>query len=867
MMSTLVTKFTTIVFTLVAVCVASATAYGQATIVINNNDPANVGFNDPTPVAPVGGNSGTTVGQQRRIAFQFAANIWGQTLNSGPTITVSATWPDTLQCTSTTGVLASAGAAFVARDFPGSAPGTWYGTALANALRSSDQNNNPEITARFNVKIGSSGCFEGRQWYYGLDNNHGIGFNFVSVVLHELSHGLGFQTFTNRTTGVQLGDDQSGRFPTIYDRFLLDNTTGKTWPQMTNEERVASAINTGGLVWNGPRVISDAAQALSIGKDTSGRPFMFAPNPLEGGSSVSHWDRSAAPNQLMEPNINNDLIHSVTLPRDLTFSLMVDIGWCPNCPPPTPSPSPSPPPNDNFALAQPISGCSGSVNGTNVGATREAAEPSHDPASNSGAASVWYQWQAPATSSVTITTAGSNFDTILGVYTGTTVSNLTVIAQNDDVELGQIRTSTVTFSAIGGTVYMIAVDGWGGETGSIVLNWNVSDCVDPAALISIENSIYVVIEGAGGIAVNIWATHQVTNATIEYATGDTAGVAGCSMVSGKASSRCDYIQTMGRLHFTSGGAKTIRIPLIDDTYVEGNEEFTITIRNPTGAGLGPTTSATIRIEDNDSGPSGPTPLGEAGFFVRQHYIDFLNREPDSPGLNFWKNEIESCGADQHCITVKQINVSAAFYLSIEFQQTGYLVYRIYKAAYGNMENAPVPLTLTEFLADTQEIGRGVVVGSSEWEQQLHGNKNVFTGEFVKRSQFTQAHATTMTAGAFVDKLFLNAGVTPSAADRQAAIAEFPGGEAGPSADLAARGRALRRVAENSILEQQELNRAFVLMQYFGYLRRNPNEFPDGNFGGYNFWLDKLIQFNGNFVDAEMVKAFILAGEYRERFGP
>jgi hypothetical protein len=117
---------------------------------------------------------------------------------------------------------------------------------------------------------------------------------------------------------------------------------------------------------------------------------------------------------------------------------------------------------------------------------------------------------------------------------------------------------------------------------------------------------------------------------------------------------------------------------------------------------------------------------------------------------------------------------------------------------------------------------------------------------------------------FVDALFANAGVTPSAAERQTAIDEFGGAT---TTDLAARARALRRVAENSTLVQREFNRAFVLMQYFGYLRRNPNDAPDANFDGYNFWLNKLNQFNGNFVNAEMVKAFIISGEYRQRFAP
>jgi hypothetical protein len=116
-------------------------------------------------------------------------------------------------------------------------------------------------------------------------------------------------------------------------------------------------------------------------------------------------------------------------------------------------------------------------------------------------------------------------------------------------------------------------------------------------------------------------------------------------------------------------------------------------------------------------------------------------------------------------------------------------------------------------------------------------------------------------------LYVNAGVTPSDSERMSLIGEF--GSATDTADTVARGRALRRVAENSIFKQQETNRAFVLMEYFGYLRRNPNDQPEAglNFDGYNFWLSKLNQFNGNFVNAEMVKAFIVSGEYRQRFGP
>ncbi len=292
--------------------------------------------------------------------------------------------------------------------------------------------------------------------------------------------------------------------------------------------------------------------------------------------------------------------------------------------------------------------------------------------------------------------------------------------------------------------------------------------------------------------------------------------------------------------------------------------------NPDGSGLTNLTNTNDRFEGSPSWqplslPPPANPLDDAQFFVREHYLDFLNREPDSDGLAFWMNEITSCGSDQQCLEVKRINVSAAYFLSIEFQQTGYLVYRTYKSSYGDLPGVLVPIRLNEFSPDTQVIGQGVIVNKSGWEQVLENNKQAFMSEFVQRSRFTTAYPTSLVPGEFVERLFSNAGVTPSDEERIAAINEFGG--AATTSDLAARARALRQVSENSTLTQQEFNRAFVLMQYFGYLRRNPNDAPDGNFDGYNFWLNKLNNFNGDYLGAEMVKAFITSGEYRQRFGP
>jgi len=279
--------------------------------------------------------------------------------------------------------------------------------------------------------------------------------------------------------------------------------------------------------------------------------------------------------------------------------------------------------------------------------------------------------------------------------------------------------------------------------------------------------------------------------------------------------------------------------------------------------LGNTTEASFTAI---SAGTSNNPLDTPEYFVRQHYVDFLNREPDESGFNFWSDQIIGCGNDAACIERKRVNVSAAYFLSIEFQETGFLVYRFYKAAYDNLPGTPIPVRLNEFLPDTQQIGQGVVVGVGTWQARLEANKQAFAAAFVTRSRFTSAYPTSLTPAQFVDALYANAGVTsPPSAERTAAIDEFGG--AGNTTDAAARGRALRRVAENSTLGQQEFNRAFVLMEYFGYMRRNPNDAPEPglNFDGYNFWLNKLNQFNGNFEQADMVKAFIVSGEYRDRF--
>jgi len=280
-----------------------------------------------------------------------------------------------------------------------------------------------------------------------------------------------------------------------------------------------------------------------------------------------------------------------------------------------------------------------------------------------------------------------------------------------------------------------------------------------------------------------------------------------------------------------------------------------------GAGFPRIFNGTVDLGAYEAG----NPIDEASFFVKQQYLDFLNRQPDQSGWDFWTQQITSCRSDAQCLEVRRINTSGAFFLSIEFQQTGNLVYKMYKTAFGNLQGKPVAVDRTPFLADTRQIQSTpaqIVVGQGDWQTQLEANKRAFALAFVQRPQFQSIYGN-MDAATYVQNLFTHAGVTPTSIETSAAIDAFNnagGGDAGRAA-------ALRSVAESNSVSTKLVNEAFVLMQYFGYLQRNPNDPPDGDYSGYNFWLTKLNQFNGDYLAAEMVKAFISSAEYRHRFGP
>lgn len=259
----------------------AATPVFAAEVVILSVDGAGVGYNDPAPVAPIGGNPGTTLGAQRLIAAQFAATLWGATLESDATIFVAARHSSTLACTATGATLASAGTTFVFANFaPDIEPDTWYHSALADSIAGEDLNpNNFDIGVNANIRIDTGACLGGRRFYYGLDGNEGANIDFAAVFTHELAHGLGHSGFVNVATGANF----AGRTD-IYAVHTLDDTSGLHWNEMaTDAERAASALNCRRLSWDGASATAAAADWLA-----PGTPLLSVTSPasVAGGYPV-----------------------------------------------------------------------------------------------------------------------------------------------------------------------------------------------------------------------------------------------------------------------------------------------------------------------------------------------------------------------------------------------------------------------------------------------------------------------------------------------------------------------------------------------------------------------------------------------------
>lgn len=292
----------------------AASAAAALDIQVNYTDPANYGFNDTTAVAPIGANSGTTRGAQRRNALETAVGIWSSNLVSPVTVVVDASF-DELFCDGTSAVVGQGTPKSAAFDFPNAPqPNTYYVAPLVNALVGADVISGSEMFIKFNASVDAN-CMVGVSYYYGLDFNPGPnGVNFVEIAWHELGHALGFTSLVNATTGAKLnGRDDA------FMAHLEDHSTGKMWPDMTNAERVTSAKDGNDLHWVGPYTASSSGAYSSGFSGTHAR--MYAPNPVEPSSSVSHFSTSFSPNEVMEPAASN------ASTWEATQGVMADIGW------------------------------------------------------------------------------------------------------------------------------------------------------------------------------------------------------------------------------------------------------------------------------------------------------------------------------------------------------------------------------------------------------------------------------------------------------------------------------------------------------------------------------------------------------------
>jgi len=357
----------------------------------------------------------------------------------------------------------------------------------------------------------------------------------------------------------------------------------------------------------------------------------------------------------------------------------------------------------------------------------------------------------------------------------------------------------------------------------------------------LSSTTYSVSEGAGSATITVNRVGDIsTPATVDF-----------TVSNGTATDHGDYTSNAGTLSFAPGDtSKTFPILFTDDAYVEGNETVNITLSRATGIPvIGAQDTATLTITDNDSVPPTTNPDDTVQFFVNQQYFDFLSRLPDQAGLNFWTQQITNCGADQNCIRQQRVNVSTAFFVENEFQQTGGYIYLIYKESFGTLPNAPnrANLTYGQFILD-----RGRVLGGASLDQ----SKTDFANNMAQRAQFLALYPLSMTPAQYVDALNANTGTSISPGDRNTLVNGLTGGQE-------TRGSVLRKIAENQAFIDHEYSASFVLSQYFDYLRRDPDQ------GGYTFWLGQINAFPVRDAGAQhaMVCSFITSSEYQLRFSP
>ncbi|HSK64610.1 MAG TPA: NF038122 family metalloprotease, partial [Pyrinomonadaceae bacterium] len=684
---------------------------------------------------------------------------------------------------------------------------------------------------------------------YDFDRTDGLsGTDFEAVAVHEIGHALGF---TSRS-----GATGSGTItPSMWDLYRF--RSGTTSATFTTAQRI---MTLGGPTLNSQFYFVPGASQLGL---SDGGPSGSTNNNADGNQS-SHWRQANRNNNvvigIMDPRIGPGVLRNL-MPNDV--AAMSVFGYNSNVvPPPPPPPAP---PNNNFASAQTITGCSGSVSGTNVGATRETSEPNHSPDGNGGIHSIWYRWQAPASGIVTIDTNGSLFDTVLAVYTESALGSLSVGFKNDDIEFSVIRTSSLTFPVTAGLTYRIAVDGYNnvgsdsGEVGPVTLNWSLSNC---------SGSWSSMVLNANQVELKSWTMGGRTSIYVKLTFPD-AGHRVTSWGTPGRSGNAFTVDT-GVQKFSGVSAQFVNnTAQIWDVGALAAGSYTFAFRNSG------TTVETLSFTVSSTAPP-PNPIDGAREFVRWQYKDFLRREPDGPGWDHWTGEITQCSnpafrlpgeTEARCVDRKRDNTSAAFFLSPEFSNMGYFVLRVYRGSLGRMPFfGGTGTTADEFTRDAATVAQGIVVNDALDPNRINANKQAFVNAFVTRADF-RAIYDGLSNTQYVDRLFQLTSVAPTPTERQTLINGLNGGESRASVlfkivdgtTTISGGHLVFNTTYGKKFYDNLFNAAFVQMEYFGYLQRDPDP------GGYDFWLGKLNQF-GDWRNAEMVRAFIVSPEYRSRFG-
>ncbi len=360
--------------------------------------------------------------------------------------------------------------------------------------------------------------------------------------------------------------------------------------------------------------------------------------------------------------------------------------------------------------------------------------------------------------------------------------------------------------------------------------------------LNFSSSNYQVNETFGSANVTVNRGDTSGAATVNYRTSDAAGLTNCTISNGLASERCDYATAAGTLRFAAGeSSKTITIPLVNDKLVEDAETFTVTLSDATGTPLGAPQTATIIIFDDDTTTSTSNPIDGIPFFVTQQYIDFLGRLPDSVGFQNWVDTLNGCPNQGFGENLNpgcdRVHVSAGFFLSAEFQGRGYFAYRFYEVA---LDRRP---TYAEFVPDM------AIVGGPQSPESEVLSKQTYTAAWAQRPEFKTRYDA-LSSSAYVNALEANAEVT--VANKAALVTALDNGQM-------TRGEVLRNIVESQAVGDKFFNRAFVAMQYFGYLRRDPDTI------GFQNWLDTINADPSN--TRHMIFGFLFSTEYRQRFGP